>query len=129
MKILLTLLILSIGVFAFADPNSDSTSNIIQSPMSRDGYKIGSATTHKLAFYDVATPVDQPDALTAQWTTITHVEPSADDFAIQELTSTTPFGFVNANEANTAMKVLLNIQTKQAQIEARLEELGLVNGN
>jgi len=92
------------------------------------GTKIGTATTEKLAFYD-ATPVDQPDALTAQDTSITHTAPGTPDFAIQDLTNSSAYGFVTKDEGNTVLQVILNLQVRLAEVEARLEELGLVATN
>lgn len=71
----------------------------------------------------------QGAALTAQDTTITHTAPGTADYAIQALTSTTPFGFVTADEGNTVLKVIANLQTRLAEVEARMEALGLVIAN
>lgn len=68
-------------------------------------------------------------ALTPQLTTITHTAPSSDDFAIQNLTQTSPFGFVTADEGNTVLKVIANLQTRLAEVEARLEAAGIVAAN
>lgn len=68
-------------------------------------------------------------ALTAQLTTITHAAPAADDFAIQSVTQTTPFGFASADEGNTVLKVIANLQTRLAEVEARLESAGIVLPN
>lgn len=92
------------------------------------GTKIGTATTQKLGFYNAA-PVVQGAALTAQLTTITHTAPGADDFAIQALTQSTPFGFVTADEGNTVLKVIANLQARLAEVEARLEAVGLIAAN
>lgn len=56
---------------------------------------------------------------TAALTTITHTDPSAADYAISAGTSSTPFGFANANEFNTAMAVIRNLQLRVLQLEAR----------
>ena len=93
-----------------------------------DGTTLGQSSTDKIGFFG-ATPVDRPDALTAQDTTITHTAPGTADYAIQNLTTTSPFGFVTQDEGNTVLKVVANLQTRLAQVEARLEELGLVTGN
>ena len=71
----------------------------------------------------------QGAALTAQLTSITHTAPGTPDYAVQGLTSTTPFGFVTADEGNTVLSVILNLQVRLAQVEARLEALGLVAAN
>ena len=93
-----------------------------------NGTKIASTTSQKIGFWGV-TPVNQPDALTAQDTSITHTSPSTPDFAIQDLTQTTPFGFVTQDEGNTVLQVILNLQVRLAEVEARLEETGLVASN
>ena len=72
----------------------------------------------------------QGAALTAQLTTL----PPADaegtpDYAIAAITSTTPFGFASAQEAITCLYVIKNLQVRLAEVEARLEALGLVAAN
>ena len=47
------------------------------------------------------TPVAQGAALTAQLTSITSTAPGTPDYAIQELTQSTPFGFVTKDEGNS----------------------------
>lgn len=71
----------------------------------------------------------QGAALTAQDTTITHTAPGTADYAIQALTSTSPFGFVTADEGHTVLKVIANLQARVAELEARLEAIGLVAAN
>ncbi len=71
----------------------------------------------------------QPAAMTAQLTTITHTEPGTADYAIQGITSSTPFGFVSANEGNTVLKVIANLQVRLAEVEAILEGLNAVDAN
>jgi len=95
------------------------------------GTKIGTATSEKLAFYNT-TPVNQPDALTAQDTSITHTAPGTPDFAVQDLIDSgvgSAFGFATKDEGNTVLQVILNLQVRLAEVEARLEELGLVAAN
>lgn len=71
----------------------------------------------------------QPSAMTAQLTTITHTEPSSEDYAIQGMTSTSPFGFASADEGNSVLKVIANLQTRLAEVEAILEGLNAVASN
>lgn len=92
------------------------------------GTKIGTSTTQKLGFYNV-TPVNQPAALAAVLTTITHTAPGTDDFAIQDLVDSgvaSAFGFASKDEGNTVLKVIRNLQQRQNNIESRLQELGLI---
>ena len=93
-----------------------------------DGTRLGQSSADLVGFYG-ATPVDKPAALTAQLTTITHTAPGTPDYAIQNLTTTTPYGFVTADEGNSVLSVVANLQARLAEVEARLEELGLVTSN
>lgn len=71
----------------------------------------------------------QGAALTAQLTTITHTEPGTPDYAIQDLINTSAYGFVTKDEGNSVLKVIKNLQTRVAELEARLEALGLIAAN
>lgn len=93
-----------------------------------EGTNIGIATTDKVGFYGV-TPVVQGSALTAQLTSITHTAPGTPDYAIQNLTTTTPYGFVSADEGNTVLSVIANLQARLAQVETALENIGIVAAN
>lgn len=55
--------------------------------------------------------------LTTQETTITHTAPGTADYAIQNLTNSSPFGFVTADEGNTLLQVVKNLQTRVQEIE------------
>ena len=92
---------------------------------STTGTKIGTATTQKLGFYNAA-PVTQPAALTAALTTLTFTEPGTPDYAIQDLTSTGPFGFVTKDEGNSVLKVIANLQARVNELNTKLQALGLV---
>lgn len=89
------------------------------------GTRIGTATGQKLGFYN-ATPVARQAALTAALTQITFSEPAATDFAIASVSNVTPFGFTTANEGNTVMKVINNLQVRVDQLESRLQSYGLL---
>ena len=72
------------------------------------------------------------DVLTTQDTSITHTAPGTPDFAIQDLVDSgvgSAFGFSSKDEGNTVLQVILNLQVRLAEVEARLEELGLVASN
>ena len=90
--------------------------------------KAGTFTPQLLSFYG-GTAVDRPDALSAQLTSITHTAPVTPDYALQNLVQNTGFGFATADEGNTLLSVVLNLQTRLAQVEARLEELNLITPN
>ena len=75
------------------------------------------------------TPVVQGAALTTQLTSITSTAPGTPDYAIQDLTQTTPFGFATKDEGNTVLSVIANLQARLAQVESRLETVGLIASN
>lgn len=108
---------------------SESGSNLIKSPKSPDGVQIGQSSTDLVGFHG-ATPSDQRAALTAQLTTITPADAAGTpDYAIQAITASSPYGFVNAAEAITLLYVVKNLQVRMAELEALLEEKGLVAAN
>lgn len=72
----------------------------------------------------------QPSALTTQLTTLTPADAEGTpDYAIAAITQTTPFGFASAQEAITVLYVIKNLQVRLAEVEARLEALGMVIAN
>ena len=72
----------------------------------------------------------QSAALTTQLTTITPADAEGTpDYAIQAITSTSPFGFVSAQEAITLLYVVKNLQVRVAEMEAALEAVGIVAAN
>jgi len=89
------------------------------------GTKIGTATNQKLGFYN-ATPIVQPTEITDELTTITHTAPGTLDYAIQDLTNSSPFGFVTKDEGNTVLSVIANLQTRVNELETALASLGLL---
>ncbi len=102
-----------IGV-AYADPQLD-------------GVGLG-ASGGTVGFYGT-TPVAQGAALTAQLTTVTFTAPGTPDYAIQDLVAATGYGFVTADEGQTVLSVIANLQARLAQVEARLETVGLIASN
>jgi hypothetical protein len=59
-------------------------------------------------------------------TTITSTAPGTPDYAIQDLTQTTPFGFATKDEGNSVLSVVANLQTRVAQLETKLKTYGLL---
>lgn len=88
-----------------------------------NGTKIATATNQKLGIYG-KTPVVQQTALTTQLTTITASDPGTPDYAIANLTQTSPYGFVSADEGQSLLKVIANLQTRLAELETRLSTYG-----
>lgn len=81
---------------------------------------------NKLGFYNV-TPVVRPTALTTQLTTITSTAPGTPDYAIQDLTTTAPYGFASQDEGNTVLAVIANLQARVAELETKLQSLGIIS--
>ena len=72
----------------------------------------------------------QGAALTTQLTTITPADAEGTpDYAIAGITQTTPYGFVSAQECITLLYVVKNLQVRMAEVEARLEAVGIVAAN
>lgn len=88
-----------------------------------DGSSVGSSTSEKVGFHGSA--VAQASAPTTAETTITNAG-TASDYAIQALTSSTPFGFVTQAEGETLVEVVLNIQARQNEIVTALQNKGLM---
>jgi hypothetical protein len=78
------------------------------------------------AFHIKNLPASQPTALTTQLTTITATAPGTPDYTIQDLTNAGGYGFVTADEGQSFLKVVLNLQTRVAELETKLQALGLL---
>ena len=89
------------------------------------GTQIGTGATQLLGFYG-ATPVGRQTELTDELTTITHTAPSTPDYAIQNLVMATGFGFVTADEGNTVLSVIANLQARVNELETKLVALGFL---
>ena len=83
-------------------------------------------TSDKMGFFG-ATAVVKPSALTTGLTQITHTEPGTPDYAIQNMTNASPYGFVTQDEANSVLKVIKNLQARVDELEDKLQLLGLLN--
>jgi hypothetical protein len=108
--------------------NTATDSLETDSPKTSGGLAVGQSSSDLVGFWG-ATPVDQPAAITAGLTSLTHTAPSTPDYAIQDLTTTTPYGFVTKDEGNTVLKVLASLQVRVGELEARLEEAGIIAAN
>lgn len=64
--------------------------------------------------------VSKQAALTAQLTTITHTAPGTPDYAVQNLTNSSGYGFATADEGNSVLAVIANLQVRMAAIEQAL---------
>lgn len=90
-----------------------------------NGTTFGTTTAQKLSFYG-ATAIVQATALTAKVGTVTASDPTTPDYAIQDLTNTSPYGFVTADEGQSLLQAVINLQTRVDELETRLQNLGLI---
>ena len=75
---------------------------------------------------DGARFVPEVAANTAALTGITASAPGTPDYAIQDLVDTSPFGFVTADEGQTVLSVIANLQTRVSELESKLATYGLL---
>ena len=68
----------------------------------------------------------QVAANTAALTDITFTAPGTPDYAIQDLTNSSGFGFVTKDEGNTVLSVVKNLQTRVAELETKLAVYGIL---
>lgn len=101
----------------------DDAANIVLGTST--GTKIGTSTSQKIGFYNT-TPVVQASAPTSAVATITHTAPGTDDFAWADLTTSTPYGLANQDEARSVLKAIRINQLRIAEIETVLQNLGLM---
>ena len=83
-------------------------------------------TTEKVAIFGGVTPVVQQSALTTELTDLTQAGTFTPDYAIQAITNSSPYGFANAAEGETVVKVVQANKVRIAEIEAVLEAYGLI---
>jgi hypothetical protein len=75
---------------------------------------------------DGARFVPEVAANTAALTTITFTAPGTPDYAIQDLTQTTPFGFKTKDEGNSVLSVVANLQARVTELESKLQTYGIL---
>lgn len=88
--------------------------------LNHDGNNIG--------FFGVA-PVARATELTDELTTVTHTAPGTPDYAISapvDSSGGAAFGFASADEFNTVMSVIANLQTRNKELEDKLTAYGLL---
>lgn len=92
------------------------------------GTILGQTSASLIGFWGT-TPVNQPDALTAQSTTLTFTAATTADYAIQVPITASSYGFPSTDEAQSILVVVKNLQVRLAEIEVDLEECGLIASN
>lgn len=109
--------------------NTATDSLETNTPKTGGGFAVGQSSADLVGFWG-ATPVDQPAALTAQKTSITITDgEGTPDYAMAAFTTTSPAGFASIQELISFAYVVQNLQVRLAEVEARLEEAGLIASN
>lgn len=106
--------------FYVAGKISTSGEMEINGDLNHDGTNIG--------FFGVA-PTTRQTELTDELTTITHSAPGTPDYAIAapvDSSGGAAFGFSTADEFNTVMSVIANLQTRNKELEDKLTAYGLL---
>lgn len=103
--------------FYVAGKISTSGEMEINGDLNHDGTNIG--------FFGVA-PTTRQTELTDELTTVTFSAPGTPDYAIQDLVVATGYGFVTADEAQTVLSVIANLQTRVNELETKLTAYGLL---
>lgn len=99
--------------------DSDNVSGIVN--LTTTGNTIlGDNAADTVGFHG-ATPVVQAAALTTAETTITYTAPSVADYALQDVTNSSPYGFADAEELRTFIGVVKNLQDRVNELEAALD--------
>jgi hypothetical protein len=75
---------------------------------------------------DGARFVPEVAANTTALTDITFTAPGSPDYAIQDLTNSSPFGFVTKDEGNTVLSVVKNLQDRVSELESKLQTYGIL---
>ena len=79
-----------------------------------------------VADFGLVYAADQQSAITTELTDLTHTAPSSPDYAIQDLTTSTPYGFVTKDEGNTVLKVIQANKVRIQAIEDALQAVGIL---
>lgn len=91
-----------------------------------DGAVLGTATG--TAGFFGATPTTKPAANTAADTTITIADAvGTPSYSIGAVTNSSPYGFATAQNAIDTLYVIQNLQTRLAELETKLQTLGLLS--
>jgi len=107
-----------VGMPAYGDDNY-----AVVNALGSDSVRIGSFVKINSATKPVVSikPSNVGALEVAPLTTITHSAPGTPDYAIQDLTSSSPFGFATKDEGNTVLSVVKNLQQRVTDLEARVK--------
>lgn len=91
-----------------------------------DGANVGKSATEKVGFWGKA-PVVQPTILgTAAVATATKADADSNDTTWAAITNSSPYGFASAADGIGVLQVIINLQVRLADLEAKLKTTGIV---
>lgn len=91
-----------------------------------DGAVVGKTPTSKVGFWGKAPVVQQTILGTAAVATATKADADSNDTTWAAMTNSTPWGFANQADAQGVLQVIINLQVRLADLEAKLKTIGIV---
>lgn len=91
-----------------------------------EGTAIGISAADKVGFYGT-TPVVRPILGTAAVATATKADADSNDTTWAAMTTSTPWGFASQADAQGVLQVIINLQVRLADLEAKLKTIGIVS--
>lgn len=67
-------------------------------------------------------------SITGTLTTLSASAPGTADYIIQDLTNSSPYGFVSSDEGQTVLQIISNLQARVNELEQVLIDHGILNG-
>ena len=110
-------------------PTTSAAASVIDYTFTESGGTVFStAPPQGSSVYWVSSDVDVSSAspLTLRLAQITHTAPTTADYAIQNLTNASGYGFVTQDEGNTVLSVVKNLQVRLDALESKLQSMGVL---
>lgn len=91
-----------------------------------DGAQVGKSATEKVGFWGKAPVVQQTILGTAAVATATKADADSNDTTWAAITNSSPYGFASASDGIGVLQVIINLQVRLADLEAKLKASGIV---
>ena len=114
-----------IGKSVYASDNQTLTLTAANNP--RVGVMLEITGDANIAIIQMQMDEVNAAALTAAIATITHTAPGTDDFAWADVTTSTPYGLANQDEARSVLKAIRINQLRISEIAAALVARGIID--
>ena len=116
------------GVYARTELSQDLTP-VLGGDLDPSSFAYAGSFKHTgstVGFYGV-TPVAKQSALTTAKSFLNQAGSFTPDFNIQAMTNTSPYGFATADEAETVLDIISNLQVRVNELENRLQTIGIIS--